>query len=222
MVRIERSQPAPTCLEQEKRKKNGDYRCGETEERLIADFFNKCYLCEQKAPTSINVEHFKPQSRFESLRCEWTNLFFACAHCNHTKHDKPEFDDVLDCTQDPVETAIRYDFKPFPKERPAFYPLQNDSRTQATAKLLDACYNGITKHKQIEAGNLRSALLQEIRTFQTHLLEYYDDDNTADERAFAKQQVIKGLRRSTAFAAFKRWIIRSNSDLLGEFESYLD
>lgn len=222
MIKVKRSQPEPDCLKQEKNKKAGNYRCEEVLHRLKSDFLNKCYLCEQKAPISINVEHFKPQSRFPELRCEWTNLFFACAHCNATKQAKQEFDNILDCTHDPVETAIQYDFKPFPKEKPRFIPLQQNDRTQATANLLDACYNGSTIHQQIEASNLRSMLLAEIRRFQMHLLEYYDEENTLDERAVFKQQVIKSLRKNTAFTAFKRWIIRANPSLMAEFHDFLD
>ena len=38
MVYFEKSQPAPNCLEGEKVKANGDYKCGEVLTRLKEDF----------------------------------------------------------------------------------------------------------------------------------------------------------------------------------------
>ncbi len=34
-----------------------DYRSEKVLSILQQDFFNKCYVCEEKEPTSINVEH---------------------------------------------------------------------------------------------------------------------------------------------------------------------
>jgi len=63
MVYFEKSQPAPACLAEEKTKTSGDYKCGDVLRRLAADFKNKCYLCEHKRPTNLNVEHFAPPRR---------------------------------------------------------------------------------------------------------------------------------------------------------------
>ena len=41
MVFQEKSQPAPPCLTNEKKKANGDYKCGQVLERLKANFKNK-------------------------------------------------------------------------------------------------------------------------------------------------------------------------------------
>ena len=84
MLYFEKSQPAPDCLEQEKLKKNGDYKCGDVLDRLKADFKNKCYICERSKPQSINVEHFRPHCGDRDLKFSWNNLFWACSHCNNT------------------------------------------------------------------------------------------------------------------------------------------
>ena len=60
MIYIEKSQPAPKCLETKKNKTNGDYKCGNVLERIKNDFNNKCYICEYKEPETINIEHFRP------------------------------------------------------------------------------------------------------------------------------------------------------------------
>ena len=58
MVNYTKSQPPPASLAIEKAKgKSGKYNEADVLERLEADFYNKCYICEQKAPIAINVEH---------------------------------------------------------------------------------------------------------------------------------------------------------------------
>src|ERR1700709_1938149 len=110
MIYHEKSHPAPTCLATEKAKAYGDYKCGEVLERLRDDFKNKCYICEVKEPHSINVEHFKPHRGDKDLKFDWNNLFYCCGHCNNSKCDKAEYDEILDCTNedDNVDTKIKY------------------------------------------------------------------------------------------------------------------
>jgi hypothetical protein len=59
MVHLPKTQPGPPCLEVEKTKANGTYHCEGVLELIQKDFKNKCYICEDKAPLSINIEHFK-------------------------------------------------------------------------------------------------------------------------------------------------------------------
>lgn len=75
MVYIEKSQPAPKCLDKEKNKANGDYRCASVLDRIKNDFRNKCYICEYKEPVSINIEHFRPHKGDKNLKFDWNNLF---------------------------------------------------------------------------------------------------------------------------------------------------
>jgi len=96
MINVIRSQPAPTCLSIEKKKKNGDYKCAEVLKRLIIDFKNKCYICEQNEPTTINIEHLKPHKGNKELKFDWNNLFLSCGHCNNVKSLK--YENIIDCT----------------------------------------------------------------------------------------------------------------------------
>ena len=41
MIYLEKSQPAPECLVSEKAKASGDYKCGDTLNRIKDDFKNK-------------------------------------------------------------------------------------------------------------------------------------------------------------------------------------
>ena len=96
MVYFEKSQPAPDCLEVEKDKAGGDYKCGDVLDRIKTDFKNKCYICGYKEPVTINVEHFRPHKGNNDLKFQWENLFWSCSHCNNTKLDN--YDDIIDCT----------------------------------------------------------------------------------------------------------------------------
>jgi hypothetical protein len=189
MVHFEKSQPAPDCLAIEKGKKSGDYKCGNVLERLKVDFKNKCYICEQKAPIAINVEHFVSHKGDENLKFDWNNLFWSCSHCNNSKLGS--YDNLLNCTvsSDNVETAIHYSLKPFPFELPSFKVLNNNAKTVQTKELLEAVYVGKTKLKLIESANLRDLLLTEIQDFQKWLTDYFKSDSE-DMKAYILLKII--------------------------------
>lgn len=207
MVYFEKSQPAPEFL-------SNKYNIPEVVQRLQEDFHNKCYICEQKAPTDINIEHFKSKDNYEDLKTNWDNLFFACAHCNHVKSSK--YDNLLNCTieSDEVETALSYHCNPFPKEKARIEVVVASEKACSTKELLEKCYNGEhTAQKEIESSNLRSALIKEIKEFQDLLFEYFENDK--DE--FFLIKIKQHLSNRSAFTAFKRWIIRDNEYLMSEF-----
>jgi uncharacterized protein (TIGR02646 family) len=224
MIYLPKSNPAPTCLDLEKTKKSGDYNCGDVLERLQDDFKNKCYLCEDKEPHSINTEHFKPKKRYPDLKFDWNNLFYCCSHCNNIKLDKIEYDEILNCTveADAVDTKIKYEIKPYPKEKAIITAIEVSEKVNNTIKLLDEVYNGTTVQKKIESANLRSKLLSEIREFQDLLFKYVDDGYDEDEKAEIKNEIIRHhLKPTSNFTAFKRWVIRENSFFNAEFAGYI-
>lgn len=221
MVYFEKSQPAPSCLAVEKAKKSGTYRCEGVATTLQADFKNKCYLCEQKGPTSINIEHFIPHRDDIHLKFDWSNLFFSCYHCNNTKGSQQIFDQILNCTNssDQVDISLKYEFQATPKEQVMISALADSNKAKNSAQLLMNIYNGNTEIKQLESGNIRALLRQEIRRFQDFLLEYeslpHDDQRKPQKRI----KIIRQLQNDSAFTAFKRWIILDNQKLSNEFIS---
>lgn len=223
MVFFEKSQPAPENLEIEKRKTSGNYNCKGVLERLKSDFKNKCYICETKEPDTINTEHFIPHKGNNDLKFSWDNLFYCCGHCNNTKLSKDKYNEILNCTDrnDEVDRKIEYYINPFPKEKVVLTALENTTRVNNTMDLLLSVYNGTTELKTIESANIRSKLLKEIRQFQDLLFEYFDDSYEQNERDKLKQGIIKHLRSSTPYTAFKLWIIRKNDSLRSEFTSYI-
>lgn len=223
MINIVKSQPAPPCLAAEKAKANGTYNCDDVLGRNKDDFKNKCYICEDKEPHSINTEHFVPHRGNKDLKFDWNNLFYCCSHCNNTKLDKTKFDSILNCTveADRVDMDIKYHIDPWPKEKAEITALVDDPRINNTIELLLEVYNGTTELKKIESGNLRSKLLKEIRAFQDLLFEFYDDTYTPEEKEEIRQTVIRQLRPSSNFTAFKKWIIRDNEVMADEFKDFV-
>jgi hypothetical protein len=223
MVYHEKTQPAPPCLEIEKAKARGNYNCTGVLERIKVEFKNKCYICEYKEPTTINTEHFVPHKNDKEIKFNWENLFYACGHCNNTKLAQAEFSNILNCTveSDEVDNKIRYHINPYPKEKAEFTAMENTERVNNTILLLDSVYNGTTVLKRIEAGNLRTQLLKEIRRFQDLLFQYDCDDFNDEEKREIKADIVRHLRSSSNFTAFKRWIIRQNDVFRDEFTKFI-
>jgi hypothetical protein len=195
---------------------DGDFRSGAVFDILVEDCHGKCYVCEDK-PTSINVEHIVPHRDDVALRHDWDNIFLACGHCNSIKGTK--YDDIINPTTiDPedcisLSVEISDDFV----GRVDVVPLKQDSVTLKTAELLGYVYNGGSTsikemectNKEMECTNLRKAnLLPDIQLFMRYLQEYCDDPDSGYERLIKKE-----ISRSSKFAAFKRKIIRDNTQL---------
>ncbi len=221
MIYVEKSQPAPACLTVEKQKANGDYKCGDVLSRTRDDFRNKCYICEYKAPSTINVEHFKSHQGNKDLKFDWNNLFYACGHCNNIKGH--HYDDILNCTDknDLVDEWIRYDIKPFPGEKAKIEALKNTIKVKKTVELLQKAYNGHTTLKAIEAANIRQVLIEEVRDFGNNLDIYFKNGYPQDYKEAMKKEIQRQLSPYSPFTAFKKWIVRENGVLMQEFGDLL-
>ena len=225
MVYFEKSQPAPASLAIEKNKVSGSYREPDVMKQLRIDFHDKCYICESKGLTAVNVEHFLPHRGDKELKFDWNNLFYACSHCNNVKQSKDLYNDILDCTQkeEKVDEWIKYRMDPFPKSIVKIETIIKDKKVCNTVDFLNAVYNGTnTGIKEIESDNLRENLLNEIFQFQRLLMEYYSRDTTDEERAVLMPKIRKALSNHAPFAAFKRWIIRDNSIFVTAFGLHFD
>ncbi|QHI35824.1 hypothetical protein IMCC3317_11720 [Kordia antarctica] len=222
MVYFEKSQPAPVCLETEKAKASGDYKCGVVLETIKTDFKNKCYICEFKEPTTINVEHFRPHKGDMDLKFNWNNLFWSCGHCNNIKSDR--YINLIDCTNiaEDIENRVKVYIKPFPKEKVIVEALDTNPSTTTTVNLLNDVYNGTTKLKTIESSNLRNNILTEIKDFQKYLFQYFEDGFAEDDKALFLANIRRHLSKSSNFTSFKRSIIRGNEVMKDEFEQYFD
>ena len=212
MVFFEKSQPIPKIL--------GTHNSQEILDRLKEDFYNKCYICEEKEPKDINIEHFIAHQGDSFLRLDWNNLFLSCTHCNNVKLDS--FQNLLNCTvlDDKVDTAIYYHCDPFPKEKAEFAIRISSSKAEETKELLEKSFNGeYTPQKTLESANLRTLLVKEIRVFQTFLFDY--EECMEEDKEYYLKKIKFHLSNQSAFTAFKRWIIRDNQALNREFQQYI-
>ena len=215
--------PPPPCLEEEKSKADGDYKCGNVLQRLKNDFENKCYICEYKDPPSINVEHFRPHLGDNNLKFAWDNLFWACVHCNNTKGDR--FADILNCTnpEHDVENWLKYEIEEhFPRMKVKITAQRDDTIVANTVKLLLEVYNGTTPLKIIEAENTRSVMSSELSNFRYSLEKYLDGCEEEEEKEYHLENIKRHLKKSSAFTAFKRWIVKSSPGYREEFGRYFD
>ncbi len=224
MINIKKSTPPPACLENEKEKASGNYRCGDVLERTRKDFLNKCYICELGFPTTVNVEHFVPHKGDKNLKFDWNNLFWSCGHCNNTKIDR--YENILNCTnpEHDVMNWIEYELKPFPTttiEVHAIPDQKNNPLVQNTVRLLKDVYNGTTTLKKLEAENLRTLLLNECTDFQEQLERYYNCEHEED-KALLYRIITKHLSKDSPFTAFKRWVIKQNPVFLRDFGNSFD
>lgn len=58
-------------------------------ESLTKLYFDKCYICEDKAINgTYDVEHYLPKEHFKHLAYSWSNLHKVCKICNLAKENK--------------------------------------------------------------------------------------------------------------------------------------
>lgn len=224
MIFLPKSQPAPSCLEEEKLKKSGKYNCEDVISRLEVDFKNKCYLCEEKEISNINIEHFIPHKGNIDLKFNWNNLFLSCSHCNNTKSDK--YNNILNCTikEDEVETKISYSYiinNDTLKITALIKALEENDRVTNTTKLLDEIYNGKTPTKKLESANLKKKLIKELHIFNELLKEFYAIDKNSKDREILMNDIKRKLEDDSSFTAFKRWVIRDNEIFREPFGSLI-
>ena len=217
MIRINRTTEVPESLIVEKNKKSGSYNTPEVVEALYRDFHNKCYICESKNLKSINIEHLRPHGKKDKeLMFCWDNLFLSCTHCNNIKLGK--YDNILDCTKMDVDEIIEFRKKGSYgwEEIIEIIPLKNNEETLSTVELLEKVYNGTDRQMKIlESASIRKDLREELLEFTKAINEYYG--SVGEDKEDAKCLVKRHLKASSAFAAFKRWIVRDNKENLAEF-----
>lgn len=234
MVYFKKTYPEPASLSTENAKGlSGDYKKPDVTAQLKLDFHNKCYICESKNLTAINVEHFEPHEKKDMIkRFNWSNLFWSCSHCNGIKSNI--YKNLLNCIvkEDNVDKRIKYDinFKAeSPKDKVVIEAISHDAQTLITVELLQLVYKGysdnattknVTDLREHQAGSIRQELFNELLKFSTHIDEYYftDDEEHKKDRLNA---IKKDLNNSSKFTAFKRYFVRNDPDYLKEFERYI-
>lgn len=226
MVRFERNtsekvEQAITTLTRAKRV-NASYNTCEVLYALKEVFHGKCYICETRGIEAIEIEHLHPHKGNAELKYSWNNLYLSCRHCNNIKSDR--YEPILDCCTQDVDKLIafrkvgyfgveeRFTFTPATE----FKPIEVDN----TCKLLHDVYYGTTPQKQMEARTLRKRVHKEISNFKYHVRSYEEEDE-GDLKEDERLWIIKELKNTSSFTAFKRWLIRDNIERYSEFREYV-
>jgi sulfur relay (sulfurtransferase) DsrC/TusE family protein len=225
MINLVKSQPAPACLVVEKAKRSGDYNCSDVLIRLKTDSHNKCYLCEDKGFTSINIEHFIAHQGNLDLKFDWNNLFYVCGHCNNTK--LAQYQRLLNCTNSTIKITDVIKFRGYgmPKEHfeISATEAQPSVETTNTVALLNAIYSGTTKNKEIASENLRDKVSKELAAFTQYLREFYLEIGlTPIEKQTLITQIRRRLSPESPFTAFKIWMVKSNDRYMRDFGEFLN
>lgn len=222
MIKIERkntdkAQKAVKSLQIEK-SRNGTYNTPEVNVALREMFHGKCYICENKAATSYQIEHLYPHRGDKMRKYDWNNLFLSCAHCNNTKLGR--YEPILDCTKDNVEEYIAFRKTGYfgTEEKLSFEILIPGEKAENTRRLLWEVYYGSTPQKKMEAGILRRILRKELAAFKEFVREYQEAEG--EEKEDLKCLLRRQLGDSSPFAAFKRWLIRDNAGMYPELLQY--
>ncbi len=235
MVYFKKTQPAPASLIIEKAKgiAHGNYRLADVLALAIADFHDKCYICESNNVASINVEHFDPHENTDiDKKFDWNNLFWSCAHCNGIKSNTHI--NLLNCTvlSEKVDTKIKYDTNftaPIPKDKVVIEAIDRSIQTINTVTLLQLVYTGecddptindVTDMRKYQAGAIREELFNELSFFHDHLYRYFTTRNLA-QKDLRKSYIIHALNNSSPFTAFKRYIVNNDAEYFHEFGNYI-
>lgn len=211
MIYLKKTETAPVSLAVERLKASGSYREKDVLDQLETDFHNKCYICEAKDLTCINIEHFIPHENDIELKFDWENLFWSCAHCNNTKLAK--YNNLLNCTKssDNVDDSIRYVYFPY-RDLLVEALNPNDEKAVQTAKLIEDIYNGVTDLKRIEAVSLNKHIHKAMWEL-FDLIDEYEEVIDEDDKQLLKIKLKRCLSRASSFTAIKRWYIKESPNL---------
>lgn len=210
MIRINKSTESPQSLKMENCHR---YDGQDVQEKLYADQYGKCYLCEQETHKSFEIEHFKSKAEGFSpeLKFAWTNLFLSCKYCNGRKPNELEILNPLDLN---IEEIIAHKIDLY-SGTIEFSSPSNDPHTEETILLLGKLFNGKSNIRDIKGKILYDDLNREVLNFLKMLLQYKSMPNEEN-----KQIIIDLLHISKEFLGFKYWIIK-DSGLFDQFKEFM-
>ena len=145
------------------------------------------------------------------LKFDWNNLFWACGHCNHIKGNK--FTPILDCTKVEIDEIIAFrKVGYFGITESLIFKMVDDTSERIEVKmtydLLQRVYYGETPQEKIVAKMLRHAVRVELTKFKNYIRDY--NEASGEDKKDLFLIIRRELISRSAFAAFKRWIVRDN------------
>lgn len=205
MVKYDKTKTPPASLFVEKMKKNGRYNNIDVVELLKKDFYDKCYICELKGLQGPEVEHLIPHDGGKNLdlKFDWNNLFWSCGHCNGVKNQKKYNRKIINCCTENPELHLSCLYE---NHTVRIEPKDNDEKSMMTAQLIHETFNlKNTGIRIVECQNRIDELGKAMNVFFKALDEYRKQQTPQKKKCV---EIL--LRRSSAFAGFKREYIRKN------------
>ena len=208
MVKIERTPTPPASLAIECKKVHGSYASEDVISQLKKDFHSKCYLCELKDLTDIEVEHLLPHynRKIKERVFDWNNLFYACPHRNSIKNDRIYDEKIIDCCKVDPESLLDHIYQEGKVNVRPHDPDTQDEKVLMTADLLENCFEKSNTGIRIFQCQERVNRLAETMNALYKTLE-------ALKKPTSKQylRALKGmLSREYKFSGFTRYYVRSH------------
>ena len=208
MVKIERTPTPPASLAIECKKVHGSYASEDVISQLKKDFHSKCYLCELKDLTDIEVEHLLPHynRKIKERVFDWNNLFYACPHCKSIKNDRIYDEKIIDCCKVDPESLLDHIYQEGKVNVRPHDPDTQDEKVLMTADLLENCFEKSNTGIRIFQCQERVNRWAETINALYKTLE-------ALKKPTSKQylRALKGmLSREYKFSGFTRYYVRSH------------
>ena len=211
MVKIERTPTPPASLAIESQKAHGIYNSEDVIFQLKQDFHSKCYLCELKDLTDIQVEHLLPHynRRIKERVFDWNNLFYACPHCNSIKKSSIYDEKILDCCKVDPESLLDHIYQDGKVHVRAHDPSTQDETVLRTAELLENCFEKTNTGIRTVQCQERVNRLAEAMNALYKTLEALKKEPSSKRYLCALRGMIS---REYKFAGFIRYYVRSHLD----------
>lgn len=218
MFKVIRNENAPASLA--KRQSWGEKDVLDALNRV---FHKKCYICETKEPTDINVEHFDPHLDDIDKQFDWNNLYFSCGRCNNIKLAK--YNDLLDCCDSNVDVlrAIKHvpPITPYAKCL-RIEPQYNDEKTKLTAELIDKVFNSRhTPNKTVSAVSLRKRVFKQVNLFLELQDKYFDEVSLHAEKEITLERMKLLIKASSQYCAFISWCVLDDDELAPLLDEFI-
>lgn len=206
MIRVRKSE-APAELAQK------GYTCEAVKQVLIQDGDQKCFICERRRDTDLQVEHLQSRANHPELENNWDNLYLACDYCNKRKNSY--HDDLLHPDQCDVEKLIdhRVDLM---GEVAKFSSTQVAADVQSTISLLSRVYNGARMKgkprrvpEQLFWEDFKKKYVYFLKVVNAYLAGNPDAEVAVRELLDVKEE----------YLAFKYYVIKTNPVLMQAFQN---
>lgn len=206
MIKIDRNPTPPPSLAVEAQKASGVYNKPDVIWRLKEDANDKCYICELKGLSDPEVEHLRPHHgrRIKERVFDWSNLFYACPHCNNLKKEAKYDDKIIDCCVEDPEEKLEQSYE---NGHVNVHNIVNEECAIMTAELIQNCFEKCNTGIREAACQYRINQLAESMNILYKTLEKYKE-NPKSERYI--QSLRASLSRKSIFAAFKRNYVRQH------------